>query len=114
MTGTIVLGGKERGLTANGLSPFLFNKVFKKDFFTARVAARNDTGAIVALYTEMAFIMACQHELGREDLFKLTTDDYYAFLESANGADFENNVNIIHAIYEGNEVTTSDPKGAEG
>ena len=113
MTGYITLGDVKRGLTANGLSPFLYRKIFKKDFFTERYNAQGETGAIVSVYTEMCFVMAMQHDLNREQLFKLTESDFYDFLESIAGADIENHINEIHALYEGNEVTTSDPKGAD-
>lgn len=113
MTGYITLGGIKRGLTANGLSPVLFRKTFKKDFLSARVENQKDNGAIVELYGMMAFIMSAQHDKPQAELFKLTTDDYYEWLSGLAGADIENNVGLISAIYEGNEESLSDPKDAD-
>lgn len=114
MTGFVTLGNEKRGLTGNGLSPVIFRKVFKKDFLQARVDNQTDNGAIMELYGMMAFIMSAQHDKSQADLFKLTEEDYYTFLAGLNGADIENNFTAISAIYEGNEVTLSDPKDAEG
>lgn len=113
MTGYVTLGNTKRGLTANGLSPVIFRKVFKQDFLTGRVEKQNDNGGLVELYGKMAFIMAMQYEKPQAELFKLTEDDYYTFLAGLNAADIENGITEIHAIYEGNEVPTSDPKGAD-
>lgn len=113
MTGYVTLGNTKRGLTANGLSPVIFRKVFKKDFLTGRVEKQNDNGGLVELYGKMAFIMAMQFEKPQAELFKLTEDDYYTFLAGLNAADIENGIGEIHAIYEGNEVPTSDPKDAD-
>lgn len=112
MTGYITLGNEKRGLTANGLSPVIFRKVFKKDFLTGRVENQHDSGALVDLYSMMAFIMAKQYELPQAELFKLTEEDYFAFLSCLGAADIENSVEQIHAIYEGNEAALSDPKDA--
>lgn len=113
MTGYVTLGGKQRGLTANGLSPVIFRKVFKTDFLQARVDKQKDNGAMVELYGMMAFIMAKQFDTPQAALFKLTEGDYYEFLSGLEAADIENHIQEIHAIYEGNEVPMSDPKGAD-
>lgn len=110
MTGFATFANTKRGLTANGLSPVLFRRVFKKDFLTARIEAQKANGGMVELYGEMAFIMAMQYDGG--DLSKLTENDYFEWLAGLNAADIENNVDVIHAIYEGNEVSLSDPKDA--
>ncbi len=114
MTGYVTLGGAKRGLTANGLSPVLFRKVFRQDFLQARVDNQKDNGAIMELYGKMAFIMQSQHEYSQADLLKLTEGDYWEWLATINGADIENHFAEISAIYEGNEVPVSDPNGAEG
>lgn len=116
MTGYVNFGGTERGLTANGLSPVLFRAVFKTDFLTARVEAQNDGGMLTELYGKMAYIMSVQYGTEQKDLsklFKLTEKDYIKWLIGLNGADIENNLDKIVDIYEGNEVTQSDPKGED-
>lgn len=114
MTGYVTLGGIKRGLTANGLSPVLFRKVFHQDFLQARVDNQKDNGVIMELYGKMAFIMSAQHDRKQEDVFRLTEGEYWEWLATLNGADIENHFVEISAIYEGNEVPMSDPKGAEG
>lgn len=114
MTGYVTLGGIKRGLTANGLSPVLFRKVFHQDFLQARVDNQKDNGAIMEIYGKMAFIMSAQHDRKQEDVFRLTEGEYWEWLATLNGADIENHFAEISAIYEGNEVPMSDPKGAEG
>lgn len=113
MTGYVTLGGAKRGLTANGLSPVLFRKVFREDFLQARVDNQKDNGAIMELYGRMAFIMQMQHERSQADLLKLTEDDYWEWLATIHGADIENHFAEISAIYEGNEAPLSDPKDAD-
>lgn len=112
MTGFVTFGNTKRGLTANGLSPVLFRKVFHKDFLNARIEAQSEGGGLSELYGMMAFIMQMQSEVQTADLVKLTEADYFEWLAGLNAADIENNIEIIHAIYEGNEATTSDPKSA--
>jgi len=113
MTGFVHLGNENRGLTANGLSPVLFRKVFHQDFLQARVDNQKDNGAIMELYGRMAFIMQMQHDKSQAELLKLTDGDYWDWLATLNGADIENHFAEISAIYEGNEVPLSDPKDAD-
>lgn len=113
MTGYVTLGGDKRGLTANGLSPVLFRKIFHQDFLQARVDNQKDNGAIMELYGKMAFIMQMQHDKSQAELLKLTESDYWEWLATINGADIENHFAEISAIYEGNEAPLSDPKDAD-
>ena len=78
MRGTIDFGGKSVELVANGATPVLYKRVFRRDFLSSANKADD-----MDVYVELAFIMAKQAEKPMAELINsLKYEDYLEWIIS--------------------------------
>ena len=105
MRGTVHIGDKDVEMVANGATPFIYKRVFRRDFLAA---TQTDD---MTVYTELAFIMSQQVEKPMSELLKnLTVDDFYAWVEGFEAMDIVNKAAEIFAIYQGQANPSSTSK----
>lgn len=106
MRGVINIGGKDIEMVANGATPFLYKRVFRRDFLATTQTDDMD------VYTELGFIMAKQAEgAPTTDLLNsLKIEDFYEWISGFEAMDVINHVADIFAIYQGQTKTTSTSK----
>lgn len=109
MRGTIDFGGKPVELVANGATPVLYKRVFRRDFLNFANKADD-----MDVYVELAFIMAKQAEKPLSELINsLKYDDYLEWVEGFGAMDIVEKVTDIFALYQGQAVQTSVSKKKE-
>lgn len=107
MEGIVNIGGKDVKMVANGATPVLFKRVFKKDFLVESQQKNLDPN----LFQELGFVMAMQGQKKTQDLLKeISIDQYYDWLEGFGATDIITKVNEIFAIYFGQNVSLSESK----
>lgn len=110
MTGTVIIGQTNVGMTANAASPFLFRDVFHIDFL--REVQKGGSEPDPQLFVQMGYIMHLQHDGGTAAARKGSIDDFYTWLESFGPVDMITAAQGIVEIYTKQERTLSDPKRA--
>ena len=109
MRGTIDFGGKSVELVANGATPVLYKRVFRRDFLSSANKADD-----MDVYVELAFIMAKQAEKPMAELINsLKYEDYLEWIESFGAMDVVEKVSDIFALYQGQAMQTSKAKKKE-
>ena len=109
MRGTIDFGGKPVELVANGATPVLYKRVFRRDFLSSANKADD-----MDVYVELAFIMAKQAEKPMAELINsLKYEDYLEWVEGFGAMDIVEKVSDIFALYQGQAVQTSVSKKKE-
>ena len=109
MRGTIDFGGKPVELVANGATPVLYKRVFRRDFLNS--ANKTDD---MDIYVELAFVMAKQAEKPLPELINsLKYEDYLEWVEGFGAMDVVEKVTDIFALYQGQAVQTSVSKKKE-
>ena len=109
MRGTIDFGGKSVELVANGATPVLYKRVFRRDFLSSANKADD-----MDVYVELAFIMAKQAEKPLPELINsLKYEDYLEWVEGFGAMDIVEKVTDIFALYQGQAVQTSVSKKKE-
>ena len=109
MRGTIDFGGKPVELVANGATPVLYKRVFRRDFLSSANKADD-----MDVYVELAFIMAKQAEKPLPELINsLKYEDYLEWVEGFGAMDIVEKVTDIFALYQGQAVQTSVSKKKE-
>ena len=109
MRGTIDFGGKPVELVANGATPVLYKRVFRRDFLSSANKADD-----MDVYVELAFIMAKQAEKPLPELINsLKYEDYLEWAEGFGAMDIVEKVTDIFALYQGQAVQTSVSKKKE-
>ncbi len=117
MRGTVKIGERDVDMLANAASPFIYKKIFHKDFLmtvgTNYVDADGkqktdvDTNAI----TEMAFVMHMQTvKTFKEILDTVTVDDFGAWVSEFEALDFAMAMAEIMGLYYQQQKTTVSPK----
>ena len=97
MRGTINFGERPVELVANGATPVLYKRVFRRDFLSS--ANKQDD---MDVYVELAFIMAMQAEKPLTELINaLKYEDYLEWIESFGAMDVVEKVTDIFALYQG-------------
>ena len=85
MRGTIDFGGKPTELVANGATPVLYKRVFRRDFLNSANKADD-----MDIYVELAFVMAKQAEKPLPELINsLKYEDYLAWVEDFEAMDIK-------------------------
>ncbi len=103
MRGTIIFGDKPVELVANGATPVLYKRVFRRDFLSSANKADN-----MDIYVELAFIMAKQAEKPMSELMNgLKYEDYLEWVENFEAMDIITKVTDVFALYQGQAVQTS-------
>ena len=106
MRGTITFGDKPTELVANGATPVLYKRVFRRDFLSSANKADD-----MDIYVELAFIMAKQAEKPLSELINgLKYEDYLEWVEGFGAMDIVEKVTDIFALYQGQAVQTSVSK----
>ena len=109
MRGTIDFGGKPVELVANGATPVLYKRVFRRDFLNSANKADD-----MDIYVELAFVMAKQAEKPLPELINsLKYEDYLKWVEGFGAMDVVEKVTDIFALYQGQAVQTSVSKKKE-
>ena len=109
MRGTIDFGGKPVELVANGATPVLYKRVFRRDFLNSANKADD-----MDVYVELAFIMAKQAEKPMAELINsLKYEDYLEWIENFGAMDIVEKVTDIFSLYQGQAVQTSVSKKKE-
>ena len=109
MRGTIEFGGKTVELVANGATPVLYKRVFRRDFLSSANKADD-----MDVYVELAFIMAKQAEKPMAELINsLKYEDYLEWIENFGAMDIVEKVTDIFALYQGQAMQTSVSKKKE-
>lgn len=113
----ITVGGKNLRLHANGATPLRFKMIFGKDIIV-EINRMNkgliDEGELIELAGQIAFVMNMQADKTREELSKISKENYIDWLEQFDGAMcFANAADAIMSIYLGNEKGDSKSKKEE-
>ena len=109
MRGTIDFGGKSVELVANGATPVLYKRVFRRDFLSSANKADD-----MDVYVELAFIMAKQAEKPMAELINsLKYEDYLEWIESCGTLDVVEKVSEIFTLYQGQAIQTNKEKKKE-
>ena len=109
MRGTIEFGDKPVELVANGATPVLYKRVFRRDFLSSANKADD-----MDVYVELAFIMAKQAEKPMAELINsLKYEDYLEWIENFGAMDIVEKVTDIFSLYQGQAVQTSVSKKKE-
>ena len=117
MRGTVKIGERDVDMLANGASPFIYKKIFHKDFLTTvgtnyvdadgKKKTDMDTNAI----TEMAFVMHMQTvKTFKEILDTVTVEDFVAWISEFEPLDFAMTMAEIMGLYYQQQKTTVSPK----
>lgn len=105
MRGTVKIGDRDVVMVANGATPFLYKKVFRKDFLATTQKEDLD------VYTELGYIMAMQAEKPLVELVNgLSIEDFYAWVEEFEAMDVVNCAADIFRIYQAQSTPTSTAK----
>ena len=106
MRGTITFGKTPVELVANGATPVLYKRVFRRDFLSSANKADD-----MDIYVELAFIMAKQAEKPMAELINsLKYEDYLEWVEGFGAMDVVEKVTDIFALYQGQAMQTSVTK----
>ena len=109
MRGTIDFGGKPVELVANGATPVLYKRVFRRDFLSSANKADD-----MDVYVELAFIMAKQAEKPLSELINgLKYEDYLEWVQDFEAMDIITKVTDIFSLYQGQAMQTSVSKKKE-
>ena len=109
MRGTITFGDKPVELVANGATPVLYKRVFRRDFLNSANKADD-----MDIYVELAFIMAKQAEKPMSELINgLKYEDYLEWVQDFEAMDIITKVTDIFSLYQGQAVQTSVSKKKE-
>lgn len=105
MRGTVRIGDKDVEMVANGATPFIYKRVFRRDFL--QTTQTED----MCVYTELAFVMTMQAVKPMSELLKnLTVDDFYTWVEGFEAMDILNKAAEIFALYQGQANPSSTSK----
>lgn len=106
MNKIIHIGDKEVGVSINALTPELYHKTFKKNFFEEIQNITTDIGVL----KEITYIGARRYETENPGKIQLSVDDFYEWLEQFDMFDFEWAGAQIAEIINEQSKTTVAPK----
>lgn len=117
MRGTVKIGETDVDMLANAASPFIYKRIFHKDFLTSieqkytdengKVKTEFDMSAI----TEMAFVMHMQTvKTFKEILDTVTLDDFGEWVSGFEALDFSMAMTDIMNLYYKQQTTTVTQK----
>ena len=108
---TVIVDGKEMGLSANAATPFRYKQVFKSDLFAVLGNEKRAEEEGAEVVTKLAYIMHRQAE--KADMGKLNEDDFITWLEGFSAMAFVNSAEEIVNAYMDSTVGTATPKEEE-
>lgn len=110
MKGTVQIGDKKIDMVANAFSPYLYKQIMREDFLVKVQEKDPDPD----LFVKMGFVMAKQAELERSELYKLSMEEYFEWLEGFDPMDPMLATDAIAKIYFDQEQNSSLPKNEAG
>ena len=113
MKTTITVGEKELNLLANAATPIRYKMVFGDDIMVVFNQINNnkrDSGEILDITSQLAYIMNRQAECDKNELKSLSKDTYIEWLEDFDSMAFVNASEEIINVYLGQTETTSKSK----
>ena len=113
MLKTVQIGEKEVNLLANAATPIRYKMVFGEDVmvaFNQINQEKRDTGEILDITSQLAYIMNRQAECSKDELKALTKESYIDWLEDFDSMAFVNASEVIINTYLGTTGTTSKAK----
>lgn len=111
MRRTLTIGEYDVDMVANGMTPVIYKRIFRKDFLVE--SQKKDTD--MTLFQELGFVMAMQAQKPVKELMEgLTESDYWEWLEKFGALDVLNSVDKIFELYANQTVSTSTAKKKRG
>lgn len=108
MRGSVKIGDQTIDMLANGASPFLYKRIFHKDFLSSVGDSDNVDTTVI---TEMAYVMHMQtQKTFKEILDTVTADDFIEWVTQFEALEFAMCSDQIFRIYHGQTKATSTPK----
>jgi len=115
MNKVITVGEKEVNLLANAATPIRYKMVFGEDVmvaFNQITNAKRDSGEILDIVSQLAYIMNAQATMDRDELKKLNRETFIEWLEDFGAMDFVNASEEIINTYLEQSGTDSKSKNA--
>ena len=109
----ITVGEKEINLLANAATPIRYKMVFGEDIMVTFNQINNnkrDSGEILDITSQLAYIMNCQAECDKNELKNISRETYIEWLEDFDSMAFVNASEAIINVYLGQTETTSKSK----
>lgn len=111
MRGTITIGDKQIEMVANGRTPHLYYRVFRRDFLSEMQKLDKEQEQNLEIFSEIAFIMAMQaQKSGAELINSLKYDDFEEWLEQFEAMDLFLHSTEIIGFYQGQAQPSSVSK----
>ena len=117
MLRTVQIGEKEVNLLANAATPIRYKMVFGEDImvaFNQINSEKRDTGEVLNITSQLAYIMNCQAEYDKRALSTVSKESYLDWLEGFGPMDFVNASEAIINTYLNTTGTTSTSKKEDG
>lgn len=101
MRGQVTIGDKTVDMLANGATPFIYKRIFKRDFLTIASDAKNiDTNALA----ELGFVMYMQTvKPFKQILDETTIDEFYTWVSDFEPLDIPMAAGQIFALFHSQE-----------
>ena len=108
MRRTITIGSEQVEMAANAASPFVYHKIFGKDFLKITQKDPDNT----EVYGEMAFVMTKQAEIGELEMMKgaVTETDFITWLTKFDPMDMIDAMPQVVSLYVDQRKGTAVPK----
>ena len=111
---TIEIGGEAISFAANGLTPYLFKNIHKKDLLVTISKfgdGKSEDAEMGEVVDRLAFVMAMQASgKGFRELSQLTEDDFFEWIQNFGPMDIQNNSREIMSVYIDNARSDSKAK----
>ena len=115
MYGVVKIGDKEVPMLAMASVDVYYKRIFGEDPLKKQIKDDFDSADAVDLIQRMGFVMAKFAAVkNRKEMLQLTEDNYLEWMDGFDRADLIAAVGDIRKIYDGEKVTTSEPKNPEG
>lgn len=117
MLTTVKIGEKDLNLLANAATPIRYKMIFGEDLmvvFNQIQSSKRDTGELLDVTAQLAYIMNRQAECDKAELSRLSKDTYLEWLEDFGPMDFVNASEAIINTYLNQGTSSSAPKKEEG
>lgn len=112
MIGEVKIGEKTTKMKANGLTPVIYHAVFQEDLIDKMDHfGTQEAWTTIETAGKMAFIMMKQAKAkSRAELFELTEEQYYKWMETLGAMDMSNAAYDVIEMYMKQKKETATPK----
>ena len=114
MLRTIKLGEKPVDMKGAASTDIYYKNVFGIDPIRETASPNFGPGDLIAQMIRMAYVMAMQAKLDREEMGKLNPDTFLDWLDEFDRSDIFEHIGEIRALYEGQKAPTSVQKKTGG